>query len=149
MISTATWSIDRTALSLAPLVLSGSEGPLSVLRDGLVLPSRAREHAWAYASSVIDGNLSMGSRLLTTAWVLPVRVDGESVAAIDAQIAEVETAVSQHAFTLTYAADDSASSWACWAADVAEDVAGKADAVYETYGLITLTIPCQPIPGVA
>lgn len=152
MITTATWSIDRTSLSLAALVLDGSQtttSTLTVRRDGLVMPAQARSHAWAYDSGVTDGNVSVGSTLLMTAWVLPIQVEAASMSALQTAMDEVRTAFGQHTFAMTATLDGVSRVWTCYAADsVTEDPAGLVDLAYVTFGYLTANIPCHPTPAV-
>ena len=145
----ATWSIDRSLLSLSPLVV-GTSGTATTIRvlDGLVMPGRARSHAWAYDSGISDGVPSMGSTVLNSAWVLPVKIDAASASALVVAVDEFVAAVDQHTFVMTATIGGVGKTWTCYAAESVV-TSSRYGALAQNFDLVTATIPCNPIPGVA
>ena len=119
------------------------------VRHGFVRPSREASHRWASADTT-NGAVSLGSTLLNTAWVLPVRITADTDALREAAAAELEAAVGQHTFTMTSQLGGGAlQTWTCYAAAVSRDDAFLVDRAGSPAELAVCTIPCLPTPGVS
>jgi hypothetical protein len=95
-------SIDRTGLSLSPLVLANNPAGAYVYpEDGLAQPNFEMRRTYAPDSRYTPGRLLLGAVLDGTTIPLTVTVRGTSAANLLARKAELEAAVAQFAYTVT------------------------------------------------
>jgi hypothetical protein len=95
-------SIDRTSLSLSPLVLGNDPSGVYVYpEDGLAQPNFEMRRRYAPDSAYTPGRLLLGSVLDGTTIPLTIDVRGTSAANLLSRKAELEAAVAQFAYTVT------------------------------------------------
>lgn len=122
MIPTASVSIDRTSLSLSPLVISNTPGGTVWLED-FQLPAFAARKRYAPDSAHVPGSRLLTATLEAAELPLTINVRGASPAATATLQAEVEAALSQFSYDLTLTVDGVATvyeadfSWPRWTVD--------------------------------
>jgi hypothetical protein len=137
-------SIDRTALSLAALVIGDTPATgLWVPPDGVGRPAKTWRTASA-SSNFTHGEVPTRAVLEQSAQLLTVHAEAASTSALHALQDELEAAVFQFVYDVTVTEDGQARTWTCYPADVAwSDITpGMVAARLST---ATLTIPCYPV----
>jgi len=149
MITVATFTIDRSSLGLADLVIDGAAGDYTVQRDSFGLPPRSVRRTYAAASPWADGLLVVATALDQTTWVLPVLVQGVDADHCRAKASTLMAAVDQFSYDFTADLDGVVEVWAAEPADVTQGgpLTRDASAGSTYFWELTLSIPVYPRPS--
>jgi hypothetical protein len=107
-------TIDRTSLSLSPLVISNDPfaGNFHLPEDGLERPGFTMRRLYAADSAYFAGRVLLAA--VADASTLPavIYAHAASSAALSVAMAELEAATTQFAYSLTLSIDGEAQTWA-------------------------------------
>lgn len=112
-----TISVDRSSLSLGPLVITGARATaaagLWVPAGGYVRPTFAARYAYAPDSAFVPGRQMLAATLTDGTWPLRIRAAAASDVALAALRAAVEAAFGQFSYPATVTLDGVAETWVC------------------------------------
>lgn len=146
---TATVSIDRSSLSLSALTISSnSTGTYTLTENGLGRPAITARTHYASESPYFHGSTHVAVTKDQSALPLEVLVQAASSTALDTAINALDAALWQFTYDVTVTVDGVAKVWSCSPASwsIAESLVSHGRAV-QYVELLTITIPCYPIPG--
>lgn len=144
---TSSLSIDRTGLSLSPLVLNNDPftGAFTYPEDGLAEPVFPPRVSYAPDSQWIPGRLALGSVLDAGSIPLSVYVRGTSAANLQTLKVELLTALVQLSYDVTMTVDGvEVGTWPAFPASVAWGVVDHGMA-QRHLALATISIPVNPV----
>lgn len=108
-------TIDRTALSLSPLVIPGTpttDNPFWIPQDGIGRPDFSMRLGYAPDSRWVPGKYLLDAVLEASSLPLAVQIDRvANIAALQVARRELEAAVSQFTYTLTLTVGGEDESW--------------------------------------
>lgn len=114
---TLTISIDRGALGLAPLIITGARATtpsgLSIPGGGYKRPLFQPRYDYAPDSAFIPGKQMLAATVTDGTWPLRIRAAAASDAALAALRVAVDAAFGQWSYTATVTLDGVAETWAC------------------------------------
>lgn len=147
--STASVSIDRTALSMSALTISGDgTGTYSLTAKGLGRPAITARSTWFPDSPDVHGSRLRSAVKEQSSLPLEVVVQAASASALDAAVTALSDALWQFSFTTTVTVDGVSKVWTCspasWAVASGVVEVSHAAAFLE---VLTITIPVYPIPS--
>jgi hypothetical protein len=143
---TLTISLDRTSLSLSPLVLSGvTDTNVWGILPGFQLPGQVPRVTYA-ESPFVHGAVAVGSTYQQAVLGFSVFPRVADAAALSTAVAGLRAALGQFAYTATVAWNGDTSTWECDPGSLTPQPVDlpelRANApVYE------VSIPCYPIPS--
>lgn len=143
----ATVSIDRTSLGLAPLTISGDgSGTYSLTQGGLGSPVQSARLLYMPDHPDVHGSELLGAVRETTALPLTILVQAATSAALSAAVDALNDALWQFTYATTVTVDGVARTWTCHpclaapASGLVEH--GMADQFFD---VLSVTIPVYPI----
>lgn len=137
-------SIDRTALSLAALVIADDPSTgLWIAEDGFGRPGRLWRRT-SVSSPFIHGSVQTRATLEQASIPVTIYAQGATTAALRTKMAELDDALSQWIYDVTITEDGQATTFECDCADVSwnEFDSGMTRA---HLARATVTIPCYPV----
>lgn len=147
MTALGTVSIDRTSLSLSPLVID-TEGFGVYLVDvgGLGRVGIAPRETFATPSPWVHGQLRTAVVKEESSLILTVRVQAGSTADVHDAVHTLEAALFQFIYEVTVTVDGQAQSWTAYPATIgAVDGLTKFEAVTGYYEDLSISIPVYPV----
>lgn len=143
--STLTISIDRTALALAPLLLSAADDGTTLGIADYTEPALQWRIGYAPDSAHQHGSVALSAAYQQSMLNFSVGTDQvASEAAARAAITELRTALSQFAYTVTVTTNGVAETWTCDPGSI-----GAASRTFEnlkTFNTVyPVSIPCHPV----
>jgi hypothetical protein len=142
---TTSITIDRTALSLPDLVITGDStgADFHLPEDGIGRPNFAMRRGYAPTSRLISGQQLLSAVADVGSLSLRIYAHGTSTADLDVNRAALTAALTQWAFQLTLTVDGSAETYWC---DPEFPTWGPVDSgeVAAFMSIATITVPVQP-----
>lgn len=142
---TLTVSIDRTSLSLDPLVLSGSEDGTTwgIVSDTFQMPMKQARIAY------VDSPFQHGSTAVGWSWQqglisFDASPEVASEVALANALAELEAALGRLSYEVTTTVNGQADVWRCDPGSLASEGRGLID-LDDHAPAYTVTIPCYPV----
>jgi len=145
---TVSVSIDRTSLSLSPLVID--DNPASVYRiaqGGLSRPTITVRETNAPDSRYFEGTELLAVTREQTRIPVKLIVQGASWAAVEAAVDTLDAAVWQVMYDVTVTVDGVAKTWHCTPAIPAPSGLIEPENVSQFFDVFDLDIPCKPTPA--
>lgn len=145
--ATASVSIDRTSLTLSPLVLNGSGGGTYTLTPrGLGAVVTAWRYGWMPSHPDVHGDELLSATLENARLSLEVLVEAATSVALETAVTALNEALFQFSYEVTQTVDGVAKTWTCFPS-VAVPVAGVVlhNEVAEHFGVFSMSIPVYPI----
>jgi len=139
-------SIDRTSLSLSPLVLSGTNDATELGVTGYVEPAIDWRIRYAPDSDYAHGSTALSAALQQTVLNFDAVTDQATTeTAARALIAELRTALGQFAFAVTVTVGDAAPEvWSCNPGSVGAAARNYVD-LRDHNAIYPVSIPCHPV----
>lgn len=145
--STATVSIDRSALSLSPLVIADDGATYRLTERGLGRPGVTWRMGAMPDSADVHGTEYISAAKEQSSLPLEVAVTASTTSALSAAVVALEAAVSQFSYDVTVTVDGVGRTWSCGPASYASaNGAFDAGMVAAHFDVLSITIPVYPIP---
>ena len=145
---TVSVSIDRTSLSLSPLVID--DNPASTYRiaqGGLSRPTITPRETNAPDSRYFEGTELLAVTREQTRVPVKVIVQGASWAAVESAVDALDAAVWQFMYDVTVTVDGVAKTWYCTPAIPVPSGLIEPENVSQFFDVFDLDIPCKPTPA--
>lgn len=148
----ASVSIDRTSLSLSPLVIVGpgdASTTYLLTKNGLGRPGVTQRLTYMPDSPYIHGSELLAAAQEQSSLPLEIVVQAATASALDAAVQALADAVFQFSYTVTVTpASGVSKTWACDPAALAPSSGGEIDAAWLQFvDVLKVTIPVYPIPS--
>lgn len=142
-------SIDRTSLSLSPLVF-GCSGDVELAITDYREPAEQSRVGYAPSSEFVDGDLALSTSLQQTILPWSFFTDVATEAAGRLLLAQVRAAVRQFEFNTTVTVNGSpAETWLCNAGSVTPETGRDYMNLRDADPTWAVALPCYPIRSVA
>ena len=143
--STLTVSIDRTSLSLSPLLMSGAEDgtPWGILGDSFQMPTKQARVAYV-GGAWLHGSVATGWSWQQGLLSFNASPDVASEAALRSAVAELEAALGRLSYQATVTTNGQAETWRCDPGTLTSE--GRTLTDLDSFDpVFTVTIPVYPV----